>query len=70
MALVLTRPVRPEAMATADGQQLKTSRTAVCNFRLSDDERVHLQQAVTDRSTTMSDLVRTALRNEGALPPD
>ncbi len=57
-------------MATADGQQQKTSRTVVCNVRLSVEERVHLQQAVTDRSTTVSDLLRQALRNEGALPAE
>ena len=64
------RPVRREAMATATRQPLKTSRTFIANFRLSVDERIHLQQAVTDRQTTLSDLMRQSLRDAGALPPE
>ena len=57
-------------MATATRQPLKTSRTFIANFRLSVDERIHRQQAVTDRQTTLSDLMRQSLRDAGALPAE
>jgi hypothetical protein len=56
-------------MAQADRQQQQAaSRRLLANVRVSIDERAHLQQVALDRSTTVSDLIRQALRREGALP--
>lgn len=55
-------------MAQADRQQRAASRRLLANVRVSIDERAHLQQVALDRSTTVSDLIRQALRREGALP--
>jgi len=63
------QPVKREAMAQADRQQQQTvTRRLLANVRVSVDERAHLQQVASDRSTTVSALIRQALRNEGALP--
>ena len=37
-------------------------------MRTSAAERAHLRQVASERSTTVSDLIRDALRREGALP--
>jgi len=57
-------------MATADRQQQTTGRHLLANVRVTATERAYLQQVASARATTVSDLMRTALRNEGALPAD
>lgn len=55
-------------MAKADRQQQKTGRQLLANVRVTASERAHLQQVASARSTTVSDLMRQALRRDGALP--
>jgi hypothetical protein len=55
-------------MAQADRQQQTTARLVIANARVTASERAHLQQVASARSTTVSDLIRQALRREGALP--
>ncbi len=55
-------------MAQADRQQQTTARLVIANARVTTAERAHLQQVASARSTTVSDLIRHALRREGALP--
>lgn len=60
--------VKREAMAKADSQQQTTAREVIANLRVTALERAHLQQVASARSTTVSDLMRQALRRDGALP--
>lgn len=60
--------VKREAMAQANRQQQTTVRLVIANARITAFERAHLQQVASARSTTVSDLIRQALRREGALP--
>ena len=60
--------VKREAMAQADRQQQTTARLVIANARVTATERAHLQQVASARSTTVSDLMRQALRRDGALP--
>lgn len=60
--------VKREAMAKADRQQQATARKVIANLRVTALERAHLQQVASARSTTVSDLMRQALRRDGALP--
>ncbi len=53
-------------MAKADSQE--PSRKLLHTLKISQAERLHLRQAAASRGTTMSDLIRDALRREGALP--
>ena len=53
-------------MAKAKSPELL--RPVMANLRVTINERAHLQQVALDRSTTVSDLIRQALRREGALP--
>lgn len=55
-------------MAQADRQQQTTARQVIANLRVTATERAHLQQVASARSTTVSDLMRQALRRDGALP--
>jgi uncharacterized protein (DUF1778 family) len=55
-------------MAQADRPQQTTARLVIANARVTASERAHLQQVASARSTTVSDLIRQALRREGALP--
>jgi len=55
-------------MAQANRQQQTTARLVIANARVTATERAHLQQVASARSTTVSDLIRQALRREGALP--
>ena len=55
-------------MAQADRQEKTVTRLEIANTRVSTAERDYLRQVARDRSTTVSDLIRTALRNEGSLP--
>jgi hypothetical protein len=55
-------------MAKADRQEQKTGRQLLANVRVTASERAHLQQVASSRSTTVSDLMRQALRRDGALP--
>jgi len=57
-------------MAQADRQQKTVSRLVIANARVSATERAHLHQVARDRSTTLSGLIRQALRDAGAMPPD
>jgi len=57
-------------MATADRQQQTTGRHLLANVRVSATERAYLQQVASARATTVSDLMRQALRNDGAMPAD
>ena len=60
--------VKREAMAQANRQQQTTARLVIANARVTATERAHLQQVASARSSTVSDLIRQALRREGALP--
>jgi hypothetical protein len=57
-------------MAQADRQQKTVPRLEIANVRVTATERAHLHQVARDRSTTLSSLIRQALRNDGAMPPD
>jgi hypothetical protein len=67
LSVALWGPVKREAMAQAKRQQ-QTLRPLIANLRVNATERAHLQQVASARSTTVSDLIRDALRREGALP--
>jgi hypothetical protein len=54
----MPRPVGPQP----------TSRLLIANMRVTAAERDHLQKVASERSTSVSDLMRAALRREGALP--
>jgi hypothetical protein len=49
-------------MAKADSRQL------LANVRVTPAERAYMQQVASSRSMSVSDLMRQALRKEGALP--
>lgn len=53
------------AKATSSKQ---ISRTLLANMRVTAAERAHLQRVASERSITVSDLMRQALRRTGALP--
>lgn len=55
-------------MAQADRQQQTTGRQWLANVRVTATERAYLQQVASARATTVSDLMRQALRRDGALP--
>jgi hypothetical protein len=61
---------KTKAMAQADRQQKTGPRLEIANVRVTATERAYLQQVASARSISVSDLLRTALRNEGALPAD
>ena len=61
---------KTKAMAQADRQQKTGPRLEIANVRVTATERAYLQQVASARSISVSDLMRTALRNEGALPAD
>jgi D-alanyl-D-alanine carboxypeptidase len=54
-------------MAQAESRK-QTGRPLLQTMKISASERAHLQQVASARSTTVSDLIRQALRREGALP--
>ena len=54
-------------MANASSTQ-STAKTLLLTVRTDAAERAHLQQVAAERSTTVSNLIRDALRREGALP--
>ena len=68
LPIAWVEPVKREAMAQADRPQQTTARLVIANARVTASERAHLQQVASARSTTVSDLIRQALRREGALP--
>jgi len=55
-------------MAKASRQKQKTVREVIANLRVTVTERAHLQEVASARSITVSDLMRQALRRDGALP--
>ena len=57
-------------MAQANRQQPTTVKVVLANVRLTTTERAHLRRVALDRCISMSDVMRQALRNEGALPPE
>ncbi len=57
-------------MATADRQQQTTGRHLLANVRVTATERAYLQQVASARAVSVSDLMRRALRDAGAMPPD
>ena len=57
-------------MAQADRQQPTTVKVVLANVRLTTTERAHLRRVALDRCVSMSDVMREALRNNGALPPE
>ena len=57
-------------MAQADRQQPTTVKVVLANVRLTTTERAHLRRVALDRCISMSDVMREALRNNGALPPE
>ena len=57
-------------MALADRPQKTVSRLEIEYARVSAAERVHLHKVARDRQTSLSGLLRQALRNEGALPAE
>ena len=61
---------KTKAMAQADRQQKTGPRLEIANVRVTATERAYLQQVASARATTVSDLMRQALRNDGAMPPD
>ena len=61
---------KTKAMAQADRLQKTGPRLEIANVRVTATERAYLQQVASARSISVSDLMRTALRNEGALPAD
>ena len=52
---------KPEAKTPID-------RRLLANMRVTAAERAHLQRVAAERSTTISDVMRQALRRDGALP--
>jgi hypothetical protein len=57
-------------MAQADRQQKTGPRLEIANVRVTATERAHLHRVAFDRQTTLSSLIRQALRDAGAMPPD
>ena len=57
-------------MAQANRQQPTTVKVVLANVRLTTTERAHLRRVALDRCVSMSDVMREALRNDGALPPE
>ncbi len=59
-----------EPMASPDrlGTTGHKSKTWVTNLRVTIAERDHLKQVASERSLTVSELIRQALAKEGALP--
>jgi antitoxin component of RelBE/YafQ-DinJ toxin-antitoxin module len=55
-------------MAKADRQPQTESRRLLCNVRIDAAERAHLKKVAADRSLTVSDVIREALRRDGVLP--
>ena len=66
----LWRICKTRPMAQADRQQKTVSRLVIANARVSAAERAHLHRVAFDRQTTLSGLIRQALRDAGAMPPD
>lgn len=60
--------VLPQAMAQANRQDTTARRKVIATMRFTTAERAHLQEVATARSVTLSDLIRQALRTDGALP--
>ena len=58
------------AMATVKRSQPAESRIVLANVRLTASERAHLRRVALDRCTSMSELMREALRFEGSLPAE
>ena len=58
------------AMATVKRSQPAESRIVLANVRLTASERAHLRRVALDRCVSMSDVMREALRDNGALPPE
>lgn len=56
------------AKASRQQQTTATAREAIANLRVTVTERAHLQEVASARSITVSDLMRQALRRDGALP--
>lgn len=56
------------AMAQNREQLTRETRSALINWRVSTAEREHLRKAAVERGTTISDMVRDGLRNQGVLP--
>ena len=61
---------KTKAMAQADRQEKTVSRLEIANARVSAAERAHLHAVARDRSTTLSGLIRQALRDAGAMPAE
>jgi len=61
---------KTKAMAQADRQQKTGPRLEIANVRVTATERAYLQQVASARAVSVSDLMRTALRDAGAMPPD
>lgn len=55
-------------MAKADRPLQTESRRLLFNVRVDAAERAYLKQVATDRSLTVSDVIREALRRDGVLP--
>jgi uncharacterized protein (DUF1778 family) len=55
-------------MAQASRQQTM-EKTVLFNVKITTDQRSYLHKAAAERGVSASDLIRTALRREGALPP-
>jgi len=49
-------------------QPTKRDRSLLANVRVTSQERAYLKQTASDRSTTVSAIIRDALRRDGALP--
>ena len=57
-------------MAQADRQEKRVIRLEIANTRVTTAERDYLRQVAVNRGTTMSDLIRDALRRDGSLPAE
>ena len=57
-------------MAQADRQEKRVIRLEIANMRVTTAERDYLRRVAIDRCVSMSDVMRQALRNDGALPPE
>ena len=57
-------------MAQADRQEKRVIRLEIANMRMTTAERDYLRRVAFDRCVSMSDVMRQALRNDGALPPE
>jgi antitoxin component of RelBE/YafQ-DinJ toxin-antitoxin module len=55
-------------MAKANRQPQTESRKLLFNVRIDAAERAHLKKVAADRSLTVSDVIREALRRDGVLP--